>query len=893
MLALAAPIGLRAVQPGVSTEEHSIGNANLDFRFQVAQGMVTSRRLINRLAGDNVLLPGADFALEFNDHAMADPSEFRAGIARNDAEILEIIYIGATAAVADLQVRVEYSVLPSKDYFRKQISVRQTKKGATRRLMKADLDVWEGVSRDWRSATSDPMPYGSHPISCATLWAGVEFVAAFNSFNREGFVLRSRPGGKILTSDWLKLHSTVAGVAAPGKTRDAFFRYLEDIRLAPPRLVACYNTWYSLPDIYSQKAWLALAETLAKNLYEKHGVFFDFVTADMGWSDRRSIWAVNLAEFPKGLGPLLEAVKSAGGKLGLWMSPSDVYDPVIDYEWAQESGYTVVPASKDPANLHDEGISLADPKYLLAAKDRLRQLIEQNQLGHIKFDGFIAREEQGHDDLLPGENSVEPLAEYSLELVAAAKEANPNLFTEPTYLNSLVNYTSPWMIKYADSVWAGAGCDCVIGVGPAPDYRESQTTSREYFVMSALDDVWLPQNAIQCFDIIHCDGAGGFPNHAAMAFGRGRSFISTYFNPKFMTDVDWQIYGGLLKWARRNQDVLKHTVVITSRAELGEPYAYAHWSGTRGIVAVRNPSNESKEFTLDLAEAGAPQALSDAVCYTQYPYRRGVLEGFDGASKLALDLAPWELVFLEIMPRPELLEPVAIGARWYRDSNGYMRVSPEGSGAIRILLPRRGETIVRSEPFTFENPRGEVRSQEITPLPESDWFRQCDKPLATAAFELDGRISIPEEAARGKTLLLVEFPGKEHLATSCTCQVNGRAVALQESSSAAHIGDIGAPASAWKRLEPYLTQWTWYFCELATGPADVRFSGVVPYDRCRIGLWVWADWDLTRQGVPVSIECPEPAMPQYQDHLRRQGVCVLSARNLRESPPADRRSSRV
>jgi len=106
--------------------------------------------------------------------------------------------------------------------------------------------------------------------------------------------------------------------------------------------------------------------------------------------------------------------------------------------------------------------------------------------------------------------------------------------------------------------------------------------------MSALDEIWLPQNAIQCFDIVHCDPAGGFPNHAAMAFGRGRFFVPTYINPKFMTDGDWQVCAGLLKWARRNQDVLQNTTVLTSRVELGEPYAYAHWSGTRGIIAVRN-----------------------------------------------------------------------------------------------------------------------------------------------------------------------------------------------------------------------------------------------------------------------------------------------------------------
>ena len=67
-----------------------------------------------------------------------------------------------------------------------------------------------------------------------------------------------------------------------------------------------------------------------------------------------------------------------------------------------------------------------------------------------------------------------------------------------------------------------------------------------------------------------------------MAFGRGRFFVSTYINPKFMTDADWEIYAGLLKWARRNQEVLQNTVILTSRVELGEPYAYAHWSGSAG-----------------------------------------------------------------------------------------------------------------------------------------------------------------------------------------------------------------------------------------------------------------------------------------------------------------------
>ena len=480
---------------------------------------------------------------------------------------------------------------------------------------------------------------------------------------------------------------------------------------------------------------------------------------------------------------------------------------------------------------------------------------------------------------------MEPLAESSLELIKATKEASPALFTEPTYLNCWANYISPWIIKYADSVWGNAGSDCPGGLGPAPDYRESQTTAREYFIFSSLQEVWLPQNALQYFDIIHCDEAAGFPNHAAMAFGRGRFFVSTYINPKFMTDSDWQIYAGLLKWARRNQQILQNTVVLTSRVELGEPYAYAHWNDTRGIVAVRNPSNESRDFELDLAKARAPKGLSDAVCYTQYPYRKGIMEGVSGKSMIPLDLAPWELVFLEITPRSELSEPVAMGARWYRDSSGSMTVSPEDSSSIRILLPHGGERAVTSEPVLAGAVGGEVLAQRMERLPPADWLRQADKPLPTASFELESEISIPEGATKGKALLLLEFPGKEHLPSTCSCQLNGRATMLQESSSADHVGDnLVTAETPWRGLLPYASHWTWYICELERGSARVKWTGALPHERYKIGLWAWADRDLTPHSVPVTIECPEPAIPPHEGHLKRQGICVLSPGIPPESP---------
>jgi hypothetical protein len=872
---LAFSTKLGAAEETGARKEFTLENANLDFSFALAHGKVVSRRLTNKLANEIVTLPEADFVLEFDVGTVVNASQFNTKVVQASADTVQLLFSGSADAVTDLQVRVDYHLPPSKRYLRKQLSVRQTGNATPRKLMRADLDVWQGVRREWSAARADRMRYGSHPIFCETFWAGVEFVAAFNEYSRDGFVLRSRPGGKVLAPDWLPLHSTVVGVADPDRVRASFLSYIEDIRLAPPRMVACYNTWKSLPIIFNEKELLSLVQTLVEALHSRHGVFFDSVSADMGWSDPQSIWKPNHADFPAGLTRVVETIKSAGGTLGLWMSPSDSYKPVIDYEWAEKQGYVIVHAHpKRPG--YRQGLSLADPKYRRAVKDQLHALIQEYQLGHIKYDGFIAREEQGHQSLLPGDDSVEPLAECALELLEASKAANPKLCTEPTFLNSWLNYISPWNIKYSDSVWGNAGNDCPGGLGPAPDYLEARTTAREYFIFASLDEVWLPQNALQYFDIDHCEEAGGFANHAAMAIGRGRFFLSTYVNPKVMTDKDWQVYAGLLKWARGNQELLQNTTVLTSRVELGEPYAYAHWTNSRGIIAVRNPSNESQEFILDLAKAGAPKGLSDAVCYTQYPYRKGVKEGVSGSATITLDLAPWELVFLEIVRRADLSEPVAIGGRWYREAEGGVIVSPEDTAEVRILLPRSGERLLSTKPPSPGNFHGEVLSRDVSRLPESDWLRQSDEALPSSSFELECQISIPQGATKGRALVLLEFPGQEHLPSTCSCWVNGQSTALQQSSSAGHTPESPYnPDSPWRNVIPYVSQWTWYICELEGGAGKVKFKGTYPSDRCRVGIWAWADWDLSPHSVRIEGDCPEPSMPQNQEYLKRRGICLL------------------
>ena len=203
---------------------------------------------------------------------------------------------------------------------------------------------------------------------------------------------------------------------------------------------------------------------------------------------------------------------------------------------------------------------------------------------------------------------------------------------------------------------------------------------------------------MQSFDIVHCDDPAGFANHAAMAFARGRFFISSYITPKFMSDDDWRIYAGLLRWARANQEILRNTVVLPSRVELGEPYVYAHWLGSRGILAVRNPSNETKEFRIDLNKDRRSTRPFRGPLLHAIPIPQGNRNRPERDSTLSLRLSPWELVFLEIVPLTELHEPVAMGARWFQEPGKAMSIVPDPhTEQVRIFQPGGRERVITAE----------------------------------------------------------------------------------------------------------------------------------------------------------------------------------------------------
>jgi hypothetical protein len=860
VLAIAAPkFGTASEMP------FAVRNEAIELAVSFSSGKMISRSFRNRITEEVFEVPLDDVALEFEGGEVFLSSLAEAELVTHSDNDLQIEFRWNNVAA-----RVQYHLPAGKRYLRKQVSLQSTDR--PRRLIRADLENWMRVRRNWTSMTADKLKFGSHPIYSDTVFGGVEFVSAFNEYGGDGFVLRSRPGGIHIGSYWLPLNSTVLGVSPHGSIREAFVEYLEDVRLPPAKLVACYNSWWTLPHVVTQQDNLNLIGTLKEKLYDQHGVFFDIVTTDEGWSNPRSIWEIDRTQLPNGLDDIRRIVEGAGGLLGLWMSPSEVYPESCDYEWLEKKGYVVLRREKS-GKQQAFALSLADPKYRTAVTEQLSKLIRDNNLGHVKYDGFVAEEQVSHHDLLPAEDSVEPLARYSLELLEVSKKANPTLVTEPTNMNSLVNYISPWILKYSNSVWGNAGGDCPLGMNPAPDYRESHTNAREYYIFSSLHEVWLPQNALQYFDIVQCDHATGFPNHAAMAFGRGRFFVPTYINPRFMTDDDWRIYAGLLKWARTNQDILRNTEIIPSRVELGEPYVYAHWLGRRGILAVRNPSNATRAFDLDMRAAHAPKDLSDVVCYTQYPYRKGIARHVTTNSVISLKLAPWELLILEIVSEPELREPVAIGARWYSDHGGTLLVADREFDAVQWLEPRGTTGHVRVSPRPALELRGHIIGQSARQLPRSEWLPGSSGPVPGTGFELECEVSIPTNAS-GRLLLLIEYPGREYWPSLCNATVNGVPVSLAGSSSDGHIG-YWLKEEPWKKeAGQFESQWKWYDCPVPAGSSRVKFSGAAGFEQPRIGVWLWSEEGVKMLAHRLPSASPTPAMPEYQANFERDGICI-------------------
>jgi len=670
----------------------------------------------------------------------------------------------------------------------------------------------------------------SSPVFGEFLFAGIEHPSALCQAKGETFAL-AQPLRLKVGRKWTALPAAILGscrtsdrqAAGPEALRQAFLRYLDTVRVKPRDMHIHYNDWWTAPVPSSQEFVAHNLAELRRGLYEPTGFFFDSYALDAGWSNPKSAWEMDMKQFPERFTPIRATLEGMHSHLGLWISPSSMYSFALDNHWLQSAGYEVTPhPSLDLVACLAKG-----GKYQTAFKNAALALAKEARLAHMKFDGYVPRcdvPDHGHPT---GIESYLPLAEGLMDVFDALRAQNPDIALEPTCFGY---QPSPWWLMHVPFIIGPFGDDSPYGRCPAPDYLEAMTTAREIKNLRGRDAFLMPSAALQCFDlIVQCPGA--FQNHATMAIGRGRWFISSYINPKFMDADAWRFFADLMKWARHNRNFLQEPVPIGGNPEKREAYGYAFQGGARQMCCLRNPWMEEASIALPSPFA----SVRNLEVRMLYPRRTVIARVTPNAPLPRLALGPYETAFVEVVPTDQ--PPLAPVTR----SDPDVQWQPVKEAAIE-------RTVFDPEPPPFG----------------PSWSSPDGAQTERLTFTVEGRLTLRQPAGAQLCALCEGDPGVAE--NTCRITVDGQDVTVVVSKSNGAFGATG---------EGPLEHWVWFLAEVPTGEHTVRIEATGPALAVPTGVYLRGDVPAPPSAAPFD---KGPAFPLYHaDRIPWSRVLVPQA----------------
>lgn len=109
-----------------------------------------------------------------------------------------------------------------------------------------------------------------------------------------------------------------------------------------------------------------------------------------------------------------------------------------------------------------------------------------------------------------------------------------------------------------------------------------------------------------------------------------------------MDDEKWKVNADALEFAETNSHILEKAKLFGERPTQGV-YGYSCWDGDEGIVSFRNPTEEEKEYTLELTDmVGVPKSVKDIKGNQVLPYVVGDSSTVSYGDTLTVKLAPYE-----------------------------------------------------------------------------------------------------------------------------------------------------------------------------------------------------------------------------------------------------------
>ncbi|QTD38448.1 hypothetical protein JL193_03910 [Polaribacter batillariae] len=404
---------------------------------------------------------------------------------------------------------------------------------------------------------------------------------------------------------------------------DAFYKYIDEIRIRPLRLQIQYNSWFDFYQKVTKEKFQKSASIIYKKLVTERGCKpLNAYVIDDGWQDSFSknsdwgnkLWKINTNKFDPDFKSSHALVKKQNGTLGLWYSPGCFFgaNPMIKKLEAQ--GYESLGFS----------MSMTGPKYMQAFEERTLELAKKG-ISYFKFDGIFGHlytrafelNGRGTPSMpqlnLKGFSTTDPRLndskydELKTYYLVAGTERLIDVFTKVSAINpevfmAITNgaYLSPWWLQHVDLVWLINAADGAIGDG-----RTGELTYRDgiYHDIWTKENTKFPINAIFNHEpkkVKTGETNKEFSEYLFMNLSRGTGFIEFYIKTEQLADRDWDVMAKGLKWVYEVFPTFKNVKMHGGDPRKNEVYGYSAWNRKRGYLSFHNPSKKNKIYTIKL-----------------------------------------------------------------------------------------------------------------------------------------------------------------------------------------------------------------------------------------------------------------------------------------------------
>ncbi|RUA08782.1 MAG: hypothetical protein DSY82_06570, partial [Flavobacteriia bacterium] len=527
-------------------------------------------------------------------------------------------------------VNVHYLLVENERYSRKYIEIIPQNKITLERI---DVEVLgaEGAQQaykikaitakgraNWKPGLGQPL----YDANSVTFW-GIEFPAASNYVINKELNCGYLWGNQLDAGQQYTSYKSVLGVADEYPfIDDAFYKYIDDIRIRPLKLQIQYNTWFDLGRGVNKISFNKSAQKVHNELVVKRGVKpLNAYVIDDGWQDSRreesnwsdTLWKVN-DKFDSNFETSFKTVNALDSKLGLWLSPGCFFGANPMTKKLEKDGFERLETT----------MSMTGPKYMKKLEERILELTDQG-IGYFKFDGIFGHliirefEIKGRgtplmsqlvdDSLTAGDKRLndaryDELKTYYLvngterlmDIFKKMAAINPDVFIAIT--NGA--YLSPWWLQYVDVVWMINAGDAAGGSGRTEEliyrdgvYYEIWKTENTKFPMSAIFN-HEPKKVKTGEDI------DTFRGYLFMNISRGTGFIELYLKTAKLSDKDWDVLAEGLKWSYKVFPTFKNVKMHGGNPRDHAVYGYTAWNDDQGYISIHNPSDEERTYELIL-----------------------------------------------------------------------------------------------------------------------------------------------------------------------------------------------------------------------------------------------------------------------------------------------------